>query len=70
MLIMKLYEYWDSEKKQTVRSRIPKDELTDLKLFTIIADAGKYLYHKESGAVRASITIPVYLFDKWEERAY
>ena len=70
MLIVKMYEYWDPETQQLIRSRTPKDELTDLKLYTMIAEAGKYLYNKESGAIRASITIPIYLSDKWEERVY
>lgn len=70
MITIKIYEYWDSEQKKTVRNRIPKDELTNLKLFTLIAETGNYLYHKETEAIRASVTVPDYMAEDWEERAY
>ena len=70
MITIKIYEYWDSEKKKTVRSRKPKNELTDLNLFTLIAEHGHYLQHKNTGAIRAAVTVPTYMAQDWEERAY
>lgn len=70
MKTIKLYEYWDSELQKTVRSRIPKDPLTDLNLVSIIADTNKYLQHKHTGAIRSAITVPVYLQIDWEEKTY
>lgn len=70
MISIKIYEYWDSEQQKIVRSRIPKDKFTDLKLLTLIAEPGNYLYHTETGAVRAAVTVSAYKAHPWEERAY
>lgn len=70
MKIITLYEHWDASQLKCIRSRQPKNIHTDTKLYTLIADFGYYLYNTEHGGICASVTVPAYLKDVWEERKY
>lgn len=66
-----LYTDWDKENQCYVFSSEQKeDKNCDFITYRLVADAGKYLYNTESGQVKKAITIPFFLKDEWEERAY
>lgn len=70
MKILKMYQYWDEKTQQIVQSFTPKYPNTDLIVYVLIADQGKYMYNISTKAIRSSITVPFYAKDDWEERAY
>lgn len=70
MTIQKMYTYWDVNEQKQIQSFVPVHPNTDLVLYRLIAERGCYLYNTRTKAIKHAITIPYFLKEEWEEKAY
>ena len=70
MQIITRYQHYDEDTQQYVTTFIPENKYFDSIIYTLVAEQNKYLYNIKTQAIRSAITIPSFMKNDWEERAY
>lgn len=66
-----LYTYWDKDNNNYVLSSIKEEDKNfEYITYRLVADDGKYLYNMKNGQIKKAVTVPFFIKDEWEERAY